>query len=56
MSINDAMIIKSNQELMLQNDSDFAEGVRALLVDRDNQPQWKHKTYKDVPQVVIYCV
>lgn len=28
---------------------DFAEGVRALLVDKDNQPRWRWDTLEDVP-------
>jgi enoyl-CoA hydratase/carnithine racemase len=28
---------------------DFAEGIRALLVDRDHQPAWQHSTPKAVP-------
>ena len=27
---------------------DFVEGVRALLVDRDNAPRWRHKSLEDV--------
>ena len=28
--------------------TDFVEGVRALLVDRDNAPRWRHKSLEDV--------
>ncbi|MGX5914374.1 enoyl-CoA hydratase/isomerase family protein [Aliidiomarina sp. Khilg15.8] len=27
---------------------DFAEGIRALLIDRDNTPQWSHKSVAEV--------
>lgn len=29
---------------------DFAEGVRALLIDKDNAPQWQHSDVASVPQ------
>lgn len=34
---------------------EFAEGVRALLIDKDNQPDWKFKTVGAVPDSLINC-
>ena len=36
--------------------SDFYEGVRALLVDKDRQPRWRHRDLLDVtPAEVDHC-
>lgn len=32
---------------------DFAEGVRALLIDKDNQPRWQYPDVASVPQDVV---
>jgi enoyl-CoA hydratase/carnithine racemase len=32
---------------------EFAEGVRALLIDKDQTPCWRYKTVSDVPQAVV---
>tara|TARA_R110002110_G_scaffold205066_7_gene416885 strand:- start:9321 stop:10433 length:1113 start_codon:yes stop_codon:yes gene_type:complete len=32
---------------------EFAEGVRALLIDKDRQPKWQYATSRDVPHEVI---
>jgi len=29
---------------------DFAEGIRAMVVDKDYQPLWQHKSVQDVPK------
>lgn len=29
---------------------DFAEGIRAMVVDKDYQPQWQHSSVAEVPQ------
>ena len=41
-----------NQDLRLAESVlpvDFPEGVRALLVDKDNSPNWRWSTLEDVP-------
>lgn len=44
-------------ELMLSTNvvryPEFAEGVRALLIDKDNQPQWQHSSVRDVPEDLL---
>ncbi|NRD74779.1 enoyl-CoA hydratase/isomerase family protein [Shewanella sp. VB17] len=32
---------------------DFSEGVRALLIDKDRQPNWRYQSVTDVPQALI---
>lgn len=34
-------------------DSDFFEGVRAVIVDKDNRPQWSHKDIEAVPEAEV---
>lgn len=36
-----------------QGKADFFEGVRAMLVDKDKNPSWKHKTIWEVSDRVL---
>jgi enoyl-CoA hydratase len=48
------------QDLMLggamADSVDFVEGVRALLVDRDNAPRWQHQSLADVDPAEVAAV
>lgn len=33
--------------------SDFAEGVRAMVIDKDRQPRWRHESVEAVPEAAV---
>lgn len=40
-------------KLIRNKKSDFHEGVRALLIDKDKKPKWHPNTIEDVPDDMI---
>ena len=48
MSLDEVFRSEMNLSVQCALHPDFAEGVRALLVDKDNAPKWDPKTFDDV--------
>ncbi len=50
-----ATVFKS--ELVLSTNivrfTELAEGIRALLIDKDKSPKWAYKTHRDIPREVV---
>lgn len=48
MSLNECLKMEYRMAVRHLEDSDFKEGVRALLIDKDNQPKWNPTTLAGV--------
>ena len=49
-NIESALEIEYRFTSRAQEMTDFQEGVRALAIDKDKNPQWKHKSLELVPK------
>jgi enoyl-CoA hydratase/carnithine racemase len=47
------MEFRMSQRCTRHKDTDFMEGVRALLVDKDKKPQWNPAKVEDVPDDLV---
>jgi enoyl-CoA hydratase len=48
MEIEEALALEYRMTQHVMQAHDFFEGIRALLVDRDNAPRWEHRSIEDV--------
>ncbi|PHQ78493.1 MAG: 3-hydroxyisobutyryl-CoA hydrolase [Coxiella sp. (in: Bacteria)] len=50
MSFSDVMVLNKEIVVRFLENSDFFEGVRAVMIDKDKNPQWQHRI-EDVDQI-----
>ncbi|MCP4330807.1 MAG: enoyl-CoA hydratase/isomerase family protein [Alphaproteobacteria bacterium] len=48
MEFEDVMVMEYRLSQRCMADHDFFEGVRAVIIDKDNAPQWRHASADDV--------
>ncbi len=53
LSVNNALEIEFRYTSRAQQFSDFQEGVRAMVIDKDRKPIWKHKNLEAVTQFEV---
>lgn len=50
LTLNECLQMEYRMAVHSLEKSDFAEGVRALLIDRDQNPKWRPKVIEDVTE------
>lgn len=53
LSLKEVFILELNMSIQFTRRHDFAEGVRALLVDKDRNPQWQPARLADVTDAAV---
>ena len=48
MSLEEAFVTEYGVSRAIFDSGEFYEGVRALLVDKNNKPKWKHSSIEEV--------
>ncbi|XP_072394775.1 3-hydroxyisobutyryl-CoA hydrolase, mitochondrial [Diabrotica undecimpunctata] len=52
-NLDDCLHMEYNMCLTFLKNNDFYEGVRALLIDKDQKPNWKPKTLEEVTTKIV---
>lgn len=53
LDFNDCLVLEYRIALASCRAGDFQEGVRALIVDKDNAPKWAHADIEAVPEAAV---
>jgi len=53
LSLAEAFKLELNMACTCAELGEFKEGVRALLIEKDNQPKWQYSSVNDVPESII---
>jgi len=53
MNLGDVLKMEYRLTQRCMEDEDFYEGIRAMLIDRDNSPRWSHSEPADVPKDLV---
>ncbi len=53
MTIEEALALEYRMTQHVMQAHDFFEGIRALLVDRDNEPRWQHRSLAEVSEAEV---
>jgi enoyl-CoA hydratase len=50
LDIESALTLEFRAMMHVMADEDFIEGVRAVLIDKDQRPKWRHSSLADVSE------